>query len=51
MSGVLAPEVVADPIDVVVDLVFGRQPELDRLMVIGVVEAVAGGRAKRRQLA
>lgn len=51
MSGVLAPEVVADPIGVIADLVVGREPELDRRVVTGVVEAVAGGRAKRRQLA
>ncbi len=51
MAGVFAPAVVADPIGVIVDLVLGQQPEWDRPMVAGVVEAVAGGRAKRRQLA
>ena len=51
MPGLLAPAVVADPIGVIVDLVLGRQPGLDRRMVTGVVEAVSGGRAKRRQLA
>jgi hypothetical protein len=47
----LAPAVVADPIGVIIDLVLDRQPGLDRRMVTGVVEAVSGGRAKRRQLA
>ncbi|HYP92209.1 MAG TPA: hypothetical protein VER34_03300, partial [Mycobacterium sp.] len=51
MPGVLAPAVVADPIGVIIDLVLDRQPGLDRRMVTGVVEAVSGGRAKRRQLA
>jgi hypothetical protein len=51
LPGVLVPAVVADPIGVIVDLVLGRQPGLDRRMVTGVVEAVSGGRAKRRQLA
>jgi hypothetical protein len=51
LPGVFAPAVVADPIGVIVDLVRGRQPGLDQRMVTGIVEAVAGGRAKRRQLA
>ena len=51
MPGVLAPEVLADPIGVVVDLVLEREPGLDRATVTGVVEGVAGGRAKRRRLA
>ena len=42
---------VADPFGVIIDLVLDRQPGLDRRMVTGVVEAVSGGRAKRRQLA
>lgn len=51
MPGVFAPEVVADPIGVIVDLVRGRQPGLDHRTVTRIVEAVAGGRAKRRELA
>ena len=51
MPGVFAPEVVADPIGVIVDLVRGQQPGLDHRMVTGIVEAVSGGRAKRRELA
>ena len=51
MPGVLAPEVLADPIRVVVDLVLEREQGLDRTTVTGVVEGVAGGRAKRRCLA
>jgi hypothetical protein len=49
--GVLAPEVLADPIRVVVDLVLEREQGLDRATVTGVVQGVAGGRAKRRSLA
>ena len=52
MPARIAPEVLADPIGVVVDLVAEREPgagprdDHDR-----VVEGVAGGRAKRRGLA
>jgi hypothetical protein len=51
MPGVFASEVLADPKGVVVDLVLGHEPRLDRTTVIGIVEAVAGGRAKQRRLA
>jgi hypothetical protein len=43
--------VFADPIGVVVDLIIGREPSLDRGTITGIVERVAGGRAKRRRLA
>lgn len=46
-----APEVLADPLGVVVDLIEGREPGLDRVVIADVVDAVAGGRAKQRRLA
>ncbi len=46
-----AAEVLADPIGVVVDLVAGIEPGLDRGMIEATVVRVAGGRAKRRRLA
>lgn len=45
------PEVLADPLVVVVDLVAGVEPGLDRACISEVVIGVAGGRAKRRRLA
>ncbi|MEY8014947.1 hypothetical protein [Mycobacterium servetii] len=51
MPKTFASEVLADPIGVIVDLVLGEKPGLDRRTVIGLVEAMAGGRAKRRRLA
>lgn len=51
MTVALAPEVLTDPIGVVVDLVIGVEPVLDRAAVAEAVEGVAGGRAKRRRLA
>src|SRR5680860_524640 len=45
------PEVLADPLGVVIDLVADVETALDRASIAGVVAAVAGGRAKRRRLA
>lgn len=44
-------DVLADPLGVVIDLVAGLEPGLDRSCVSEVVAGVAGGRAKRRRLA
>ncbi|OLM09175.1 MULTISPECIES: hypothetical protein [unclassified Pseudonocardia] len=46
-----APEVLADPLGMVVDLVAAREPALGRAVITDVVGAVAGGRAKQRRLA
>jgi hypothetical protein len=43
--------VVTDPVGVVVGLITDLEPGLDLATVAGIVEAVAGGRAKRRRLA
>ena len=51
MSVEFAPEVLADPIGVVVDLIAERKPGLDRSTITCVVEEIAGGRVKRRRLA
>jgi hypothetical protein len=51
VSAQLAPEVLADPIGVIVDLVAARDPGLDRASIEATVTSVAGGRAKRRGLA
>jgi hypothetical protein len=51
LSVVFAPEVLADPIGVVVDLIAERKPGLDRSTITRVVEEIAGGRVKRRRLA
>ncbi|MFD0585739.1 hypothetical protein [Dactylosporangium darangshiense] len=48
---VFAPTVLADPLGVIVDLVTGIDPSLDAATVQKIVEATAGGRAKRRKLA
>jgi len=47
----LAPEVLADPLGVVVDLIEARHVALKRTVIEDVVIGVAGGRAKRRRLA
>ena len=46
-----ARDPLTDPLGVVVDLVAGIEPALDRASIQDVVAAVAGGRAKRRRLA
>jgi len=51
MSTVVTPQVLADPLGVIVDLVADREPGLDRDQISEVVASVAGGRAKRRGLA
>jgi hypothetical protein len=51
MPTALAPEVLTDPIGVLVDLVVTQEPSLDRATVTEVVEDLSGGRAKRRRLA
>ncbi|HKT05506.1 MAG TPA: hypothetical protein VJT31_38805 [Rugosimonospora sp.] len=51
MPTVLAPEVLTDPIGVLVGLVVRHEPSLNRATVTEVVENLAGGRAKRRRLA
>jgi len=43
--------VLTDPVGVIVDLVAAAEPALDRAVIVGVVERIAGGRAKRRRLA
>jgi hypothetical protein len=45
------PQVLADPLSVVIDLVAGLEPGLDRACISEVVADVARGRAKRRRLA
>jgi len=47
----MAPQVLTDPIGVVVDLACGADPALERVVVEAVVAGIAGGRAKRRRLA
>jgi len=51
MPAAMAPEVIADSIGVIVDLVAAREPALDRATIQTTVTGVAGGRAKRRGLA
>jgi hypothetical protein len=51
LSVEFAPEVLADPIGVVVELIVEREPGLDRCTITRVVEQIAGGRVKRRRLA
>ena len=50
-TSVMVPEVLADPIGVVVDMVAGAEPALDRAVIEQAATEVAGGRAKRRRLA
>ena len=45
------PDVLADPVGVIVDLVVDVEPGLDRARISEVVADLAGGRAKRRRLA
>jgi hypothetical protein len=45
------PDVLADPVGVIVALVAGVEPALSRTAVEDLVISVAGGRAKRRRLA
>ncbi len=45
------PEAALDPLGVIVDLIAGREGALGREVIVEVVTGVAGGRAKRRQLA
>jgi hypothetical protein len=46
-----APEVLADPIGVIVDLIAHAEPHLDRMALVEVVTSVVGGRAKQRMVA
>jgi hypothetical protein len=46
-----APEVLADPVGVIVGLISEVEPMLDRATIHDAVTGVAGGRAKRRRLA
>jgi hypothetical protein len=46
-----APEVLADPLGVVVGLVAEVESAMDPVVIAGVVATVAAGRAKRRRLA
>src|SRR5205809_648446 len=46
-----APDVFADPLGVVIDLVADVEPAMGRARIIEVVTGVAGGRAKTRRLA
>ena len=45
------PDVLADPVGVTVALVAGVEPALSRAAIEDLVISVAGGRAKRRNLA
>ncbi|HEV3295007.1 MAG TPA: hypothetical protein VG123_39010 [Streptosporangiaceae bacterium] len=45
------PDVLADPVGVIVALVAGAEPALSRTTVEDLVISIAGGRAKRRKLA
>jgi hypothetical protein len=47
----MAPQVLADPIGVVVDLVSPHEPGLNKVAINAAVTSIAGGRAKRRRLA
>ena len=49
--GAFSPEVLDDPVGVVVDLVVLREPTMERTRITDAVVGVAGGRAKRRRLA
>lgn len=51
MTLAVSPEAVEDPVGVVVGLVAGRDPALDRAVIAEVTESVAGGRSKRRRVA
>src|SRR2546430_5032294 len=47
----MSPDMLADPIGVVVDLVAGYESTLDREAIGAVVSGMAGGRTKQRRLA
>jgi len=47
----LTPQVLADPIGVIVNLVAEHDPGVDHVDITDAVEGVAGGRAKQRRLA
>lgn len=51
MPAPMAPEVIADPIGVIVDLVVRHESTLDQATVTQVVRDLVGGRAKRRRVA
>jgi hypothetical protein len=51
MTSAMAPEVLADPLRVVVDLVAVHEPDLDHAAIEATCAALAGGRAKQRRLA
>ena len=51
MTAVTSREALEDPVGIIVDLVAGREPWLDRAVIAKVTQGVAGGRAKRRRLA
>jgi uncharacterized protein YidB (DUF937 family) len=51
VTAATSPDALADPIGVIVGLVTGREPALDRAVIAKVAEDAAGGRAKRRRLA
>ena len=45
------PQVLADPLEAIVDLVSKAEPGLDRQVIGDIAQRVAAGRAKRRRLA
>lgn len=47
----ISTEATEDPVGVIVGLVAGCDPALDREVIAEVTENVAGGRSKRRRLA
>jgi hypothetical protein len=47
----LAPQMLADPIGVAVEVVAAVEPTLERTVIADAVAAVAGGRVKQRRLA
>jgi hypothetical protein len=49
MSAAIAPEVLDDPIAVIVDLVTHVEPSLDGALTAEVAAGITGGRAKRRR--
>jgi len=51
MTSAMAPEVLADPLNVVVNMVAAHEPDLDYAAVEATCAALAGGRAKQRRLA
>jgi len=51
MTSAMAPEVLANPLQVVVDLVAVHEADLDQAAIEATCAALAGGRAKQRRLA